>query len=265
MITLRHVVARPSPGTLEPVDESLTGEPDDFSPVSAGVEPDSLPFGLTVGRLAVLVAALLFLAGVVGYRIGRPDPPGRRSADVGFLQDMIRHHQQAVEMAFSTADTATDPVVRSFAKELIVAQGREIGIMEAWLGRWGYPRDHDGPKAMEWTGMSHPKDAMPGLATPAQLDALYSATGRAVDEQFLRLMIAHHAGGVTMAEALLRRGADREVRDLARRIIKTQRSEISEMQFALRRLGFPAADLPVDGMPMTGTTSPATGTTHHSG
>ena len=121
---------------------------------------------------------------------------------------------------------------------------------------------------MAWAGMEHPKEAMPGLATTAELDALYAATGAQVDDRFLRLMILHHAGGVAMAEAVLQRGDDREVRELAARIVKMQRIEISEMQFARRRLGFPPVEVPADGGHGTGTTGTTstggtTGTTGH--
>lgn len=216
-------------------------------------------------RLGALIAALLFLAGVIGYRVGRPDPPGAQSADVGFLQDMILHHQQAVAMSFPTADAATDDVVRAFAKEIIVSQQREIGLMEAWLGRWGHPRERRGSTAMGWAGMAHPKEAMPGMATTDDVDALYAATGRDVDERFLRLMIAHHAGGVRMAQALLERGQDREVRALAGRIVKTQRTEISEMQFVLRRLGLPPVELAADSANTPGAPSTVGGRPHHGG
>jgi uncharacterized protein (DUF305 family) len=205
-------------------------------------EPPTL-FGLTAGRLIVLVAALLFLAGVVGYRIGRPEPPGAGSADVGFLQDMIVHHQQAVVLSFPAASNATDAVVRSFAKEIIALQQYEMGLMTAWLEDWGHPRENPDGRSMVWADMSHPKEFMPGMATEADIDRLHAAKGVEVDEQFLRLMIHHHVGGVAMAESVLERGNDSDVRELARRIIRTQQTEITEMQFARQRIGLPPVDL----------------------
>ena len=146
---------------------------------------------VTPARVVVLGAALLFLAGVVGYRIGLPERPGAGSAEVGFLQDMIVHHQQAVAMSFATADVAPDAVVRAFAKEIVAAQQYEIGLMDGWLRRWKRPRD-GGPTAMGWAGQAHPKESMPGMATDQELDALYAAKGPEVDDRFLRLMMAHH-------------------------------------------------------------------------
>jgi uncharacterized protein (DUF305 family) len=231
------------------VDRLSDGAAD--SPPSHSRDSEAGPF-LTGPRTVVLVAALLFLAAVVGYRIGRPDPPGAGSADVGFLQDMIVHHEQAIALSYRTVSVAADAEVRSFAKEILVAQQYEIGLMEGWLRRWGHPRDSGGPSAMAWAGMSHPKHAMVGMATPEDLRDLDQATGRDVDDRFLRLMIAHHAGGVAMAEEVLERSDDGPVRELAGRIIKAQRSEIDEMQATRRRLQLAPADLPASDRPQDG-------------
>jgi uncharacterized protein (DUF305 family) len=235
----------------------------EFETEAVESEPQTL-FGLTAARLIILMTALLFLAGVVGYRIGRPEPPGARSADVGFLQDMIVHHQQAVVMSYPTASNATDPVVRSFAKEIIALQQFEMGLMVSWLEGWGHPRDTPDSRSMAWAGMSHPKEFMPGMATEADINSLHAATGVDVDEQFLRLMIHHHVGGVAMGEEVLKRGKDSDVRALADRIIKTQRTEITEMQFARKRIGLPAVDLAAGGA-LHGTPNTTGGTQHPGG
>ena len=202
------------------------------------------PVWVTPFRVVALGLALLFLAGVVGYRIGLPDRPGADSADVGFLQDMIVHHKQAVTMSFRTSGAATDPTVRSFAKEIIALQEYEIGLMEGWLGRWGHPRESSGTTSMAWAGMSHPKMFMPGMASEQDLETLDLATGRDVDDRFLRMMIDHHSGGVAMAEAYLQRGDDGKIRELAERIVKNQRTEISEMNYARQRLGLAPVESP---------------------
>jgi uncharacterized protein (DUF305 family) len=197
--------------------------------------------------------SLLFLAGVVGYRIGQPDRPGAGSADVGFLQDMIVHHEQAIALSYRTVNEATDLEVRGFAKDILVSQQYEIGLMEAYLTRWDHPRDSGKTVGMAWAGTPHPKGAMVGMATVQEQAALERATGPEVDDRFLRLMIAHHHGGVLMGEAILRRSQDAEVRELATRIVTAQRSEIAEMQATRRRLGLPRAEEPaVHGRPRTG-------------
>ncbi|MEW6475623.1 MAG: DUF305 domain-containing protein [Actinomycetota bacterium] len=206
-------------------------------------EPEEASW-VTPSRVVVLGLALMFLAGVVGYRIGLPNRPGAGSADVGFLQDMIVHHKQAVTMSFRTAEAATDAVVRSFAKEIIALQEYEIGLMDAWLDGWGHPRESPGSTSMGWAGMAHPKAFMPGMASDQELEALDAATGRDLDDRFLRMMIGHHSGGVAMAQAYLERGSDSKVRELAGRILKNQRIEISEMNFARQRLGLAPVEVP---------------------
>ena len=203
-----------------------------------------MPTSLTPARLVALVVSLIFLVGVVGYRIGQPDRPAAGSADVGFLQDMIVHHEQAIALSYRTVNEATDLEVRGFAKDILVSQQYEIGLMEAYLARWGHPRDSGEAMGMAWAGTPHPKGAMVGMATVQEQRALERATGPEVDDRFLRLMIAHHHGGVLMGEAVLGRGHDAEVRELAARIVTAQRSEIAEMQATRRRLGLPPAEPP---------------------
>jgi uncharacterized protein (DUF305 family) len=192
-------------------------------------------------RLVVLGVALLFLAGAVGYALGHPEEETGGSADVGFLQDMIVHHEQAVEISYGVVTAATDAEVRTYAKDIITAQQYEIGLMDGWLRRWHQPRESDSKIAMRWAGMSHPKASMPGMATAKQLKQLKDASGGEVDDRFLALMIRHHAGGVSMAEAALKRAHDGEVLKLAVLIIRAQKSEIGEMQSTRLRLGLPRA------------------------
>jgi uncharacterized protein (DUF305 family) len=193
------------------------------------------PLGRPV--LVALVAALTFLGGAVGYTLGRGRPPAAASADVGFLQDMIAHHEQAVRMATTGDAAATETSVRHFAREVLIFQQYEIGLMEAYLKRWGHPRVSTRTTVMGWMGHPTAPEAMPGLATAAQLRELETATGRTVDSLFLKLMIEHHKGGVHMADEAVKRVRDREVRDLARRMRTNQRNEIVEYERAVTRLG----------------------------
>ncbi|MGH8998594.1 MAG: DUF305 domain-containing protein [Acidimicrobiia bacterium] len=189
--------------------------------------------------------ALMFMAGGLGYWMGRPDRPGPGSADVGFLQDMIVHHEQAVAMSYAAIEGVTDREVRGFAKDILTAQQYEIGLMDGWLRRWDQPREDPDPLSMEWAGHKHPQGRMPGMATSEELEAQAEATGTQAEEEFLHLMIRHHQGGVQMAEAALERASDDEVLGLAELIVAAQRSEIGEMSATLERLGLPpATDIP---------------------
>jgi uncharacterized protein (DUF305 family) len=194
---------------------------------------------LTRPRLIALALVVAFVTGAAAYRAGRPERPGAGSADVGFLHDMIVHHEQAVTMSYPAVNRVTDDEVRGFAKDILAAQQYEIGLMEGWLRRWGYQRQSDRRFAMEWAGHHHPREHMPGMATEAELEEQADATGTRADDLFLALMIPHHRGGVDMAKAALERAKDPEVRRLAELIAKAQLSEIAEMEATRRRLGFP--------------------------
>ncbi|MFA1544066.1 DUF305 domain-containing protein [Actinomadura monticuli] len=116
--------------------------------------------------------------------------------------------------------------------------------MTAWLDEWGLPKT-DPSGGMRWMsghgGHGDATAAMPGMATRGQLAELEKASGRSAEVRFLRLMIAHHRGGVGMAEAVLARTGHDRVRRLAGTMVKGQRSEITQMNAMLRDRGAPGA------------------------
>ncbi|HVM07284.1 MAG TPA: DUF305 domain-containing protein [Acidimicrobiales bacterium] len=205
-----------------------------------------------VQRIALLVA-LAFLVGSIGYAIGSRSgdgvagggSPSPDSADVGFLWDMIAHHEQALVMSQYQISGGAEPRVSKFAREIVQSQSYEIGLMEAYLQRWGQPRYRpDDGRAMAWMGHhAMATDEMPGMATETQLERLADATGRDVDALFLELMKRHHDGGVEMAEAGADRAEDRDVRELAARIARYQRVEVKELEMTRVWLGLPRVDL----------------------
>lgn len=190
----------------------------------------------TKAQRAVSVLLLMFLAGSLGYWVGQPRPPGDGSVDVGFLKDMILHHEQAVDMASEVLTEASEPAVRNVAKEVLIFQQYEIGLMEAFLRRWGHLRPTDQPTAMGWMGTPVPVDEMAGLASPAQMQALVDATGRDVDRLFVSMLIEHHRGAVEMASVAAKEAGDADVRALAGRIATVQQTEINELRATQQRL-----------------------------
>jgi uncharacterized protein (DUF305 family) len=117
------------------------------------------------------------------------EDPTWTDADVEFVQMMIPHHQQALEMTALVADRAGDPDLAALAERIEVTQVDEIAQLEAWLTARGetVPGAHAGH---DMAGMAD----MPGLLTPAQLDRLERARGAGFDRLFLRGMIQHHEG-----------------------------------------------------------------------
>jgi uncharacterized protein (DUF305 family) len=192
--------------------------------------------------MLALVAALALLVGVGGtLLVQRASDPGRVTefgADAGFARDMQTHHLQAVEMGFLVRERSTDEAVRTLAFDIITSQQQQAGQMYGWLVQWGLPQT--GERApMAWVGGEHGTHAaagtpMPGLATAAQLDELRAARGVEADRIFLRLMIAHHRGGVEMADAALADARTDEVLTLARAISRAQTAEITLMEGMLR-------------------------------
>jgi uncharacterized protein (DUF305 family) len=194
---------------------------------------------LSKGRLAAAALALAFLAGSLGFLIGTRsaagDVPGRDSAEVEFLYDMIHHHEQALEMSSLELTNGGEPRILHFAREITQQQSYEIGVMQQLLRSWGYDPSEDDPAHAD----------MPGMASQAEMDELSDAQGQDADELFLRLMIAHHRGGAQMAAFASERADEPQVDDLAKRMARVQQMEIGEMTDAAETLGLdigPSAD-----------------------
>ena len=178
--------------------------------------------------------AVVLVVGVTRLRSGSGDPS---AVDVGFLQDMIDHHDQAVQMALIELSNGSSSVPRNFAGDVIASQRYEIGLMDARLQDWNVTRGAPTRDVMTWMGMRVAHQDMPGLASRASIDALGRAMGSDADALFFRLMIEHHKGGIHMADYAAAHAHDGRVRDLAKRMSQTQSLEIGEMQAAQAQLG----------------------------
>ena len=123
---------------------------------------------------------------------------GHSPADARFMQDMIPHHHQAIEMAALVGDRTNRPELLDVAGRIDASQADEIEFMQQWLRNRGErvpdPTEHD---AM------HTSHKMAGMASPEQMAQLAAAEGTEFDRLFLSLMIAHHEGAVAMVEELL--------------------------------------------------------------
>lgn len=209
---------------------------DEDGPLAAHGGTHRSPSPLLVGLVALL-AALVGVGVVLIYQ--RATTPGAGSVDVGFMQDMTTHHQQALEMSAVAAEKASDPDVRSFAREILTFQSYEVGYMEALLedwGQWPFPQDRT---AMTWMGMSSKPSEMPGMQTEADIQAMQKATGLDLDARFIGMMIDHHKGGIHMATYAAEHASDPRVRSLAQRMATQQTGEIADFRRAAARLGIP--------------------------
>ena len=155
---------------------------------------------------------------------GTPPPAAPNAADTAFVRDMMVHHTQAVLMAGWARTRARDSAVRALAERIRVGQQPEIDAMSGMLTGWGQtPPDLTHAEHEKHTGM-------PGMASLAELAALRASTGAAFDRMFLRLMIRHHQGAVTMSRALAIGGQDPRAAELAQEIGVGQTKEIAIMQ-----------------------------------
>lgn len=151
-------------------------------------------------------------------------PPG--PADVRFVEMMVPHHQQALEMAALAPKQAAGGKVKALAARINTAQTVEIAQMRSWL------RQHIRSLHGHGSTTAHSMN-MPGMATPQQMDQLKHATGQAFDRLFLTLMITHHQGALTMAHDEITKGTDVLVQEMAQEVVITQSAEINRMRALL--------------------------------
>ena len=154
-------------------------------------------------------------------------------ADVRFMQGMIPHHAQALEMTALVDARTADETMRRLAQRIELSQEDEIEMMQEWLRSRG--QDVPGVDAHHAPGW----EPMPGMLTPEEMDRLAAAEGVAFDRLFLELMIKHHQGAVTMVGNLLDQpGAaqDSQLFAFASDVTSDQAAEIDRMDAMLAAL-----------------------------
>jgi len=172
----------------------------------------------------------------------RPITPGQATdlsqvqytgADIKFMQGMIGHHAQALEMTDLLATRTASDDMRKLAKRIELSQADEIKMMQEWLRRHGQevPSGHE--------HHMHAGMLMPGMLTPEQMEELGAARGQAFDRLFLRDMIRHHDGALVMVHDLFATpGAaqDSDIFAFASDVDADQRMEIERMGIMLKEL-----------------------------
>ena len=155
------------------------------------------------------------------------------AADVRFMQGMIGHHAQAVEMVALVPARSTRQEMRLLALRIDVSQADEIKMMQGWLQVRGQalpdPHAHH----------AHGATLMPGMLTPEEMSRLAEVKGVEFDRLFLEGMIKHHAGALTMVQDLFSSpgaGQDSEIFAFASDVDADQRMEIARMSALLKEL-----------------------------
>jgi len=162
--------------------------------------------------------------------------PPRSQADVEFMQGMIMHHQQAVEMTALIASHTGNKDLRSLGARISSSQSDEIKFMQRWLASRGEPISMAMPGMPDMDRSGNPMALMPGMLTPEQMESLRKAKGAEFDRLFLTGMIQHHNGALIMVKDLFDTagaGQDADLFNFATDADNTQRAEIKIMQTML--------------------------------
>ncbi len=179
---------------------------------------------------------------------GKPSrtlPPSTRAtlprpshADVEFMQGMIMHHSQAVEMTALIASHTENKDLRLLGARISSSQSDEIKFMQRWLTAWREPVSVGMPGMQDSQMSGQPMTLMPGMLTPEQMEALRNARGAEFDRLFLTGMIQHHNGALIMVKDLfdtVGAGQDADLFNFATDADNTQRAEIRIMQIMLKK------------------------------
>ncbi len=185
----------------------------------------------------------------------QPGPPGAPStrlapstyaaplktsqADIEFMQGMIMHHTQAVVMTALIPSHTENQAVRRLGARISLSQSDEIKFMSQWLIARGEAASMAMPGMPDMDMNGKPMAPMPGMLTPAQMDALGKARGAEFDRLFLTGMIQHHGGALVMVKNLFDTPGAGQVADLfdfATDVDNSQRAEIRIMQNLLKEI-----------------------------
>jgi uncharacterized protein (DUF305 family) len=145
-------------------------------------------------------------------------------ADVMFLQMMIPHHQQAIDISNLAMKSSQDSELLALAKIIARDQAVEITQMKAWLKEAGASED-----------MGHSMDGMGGMLSPEELSALSAATGKAFDILWLKGMTDHHDGAIHMTQ-MIEDAQNSEIKAFGEKVIADQSAQIEQMKLMLQRI-----------------------------
>jgi uncharacterized protein (DUF305 family) len=188
--------------------------------------------------LALLITGAATIAGG-SIAASAQTTPAYTQADVHFMQGMIGHHSQALAMVALIPSRTNRTDIRALGERIRVSQQDEIALMKQWLR----DRHQEIPSidmshvdamghAMQMPGMAMSDTLMPGMLTPQQMTALAAANGPEFEALFLKDMIQHHQGALTMVAKLLGTtgsGQEPEVFRFAAEVDTDQRAEIARM------------------------------------
>ena len=199
---------------------------------------------INIGRKSAMIigAFILLAAGVLSLAINKSDDTDMggmaghsdhmnastnanyTGADFMFLQMMIPHHQQAIDISNLALKVSQDPELKALAQSIATAQAAEIIQMKAWLKDAGASEDP-----------GHSMDGMGGMLSEADLAALKAATGKQFDILWLKGMTGHHDGAIHMT-MMIEDANNPDIKAFGKNVVKAQSAEIKQMKAMLARL-----------------------------
>lgn len=162
--------------------------------------------------------------------------PPSSTKNVEFMQGMIMHHAQAVEMTALIKDRTENKELRLLGDRISHSQSEEMNFMKRWLTARGESTEMKAMPGMKMSGMSTSGLLMPGMLTKEQMEALRKAKGAEFDRLFLQGMIQHHKGALDMVKEMFETsgaGQDAELFNFATDVDSGQRAEIRIMETML--------------------------------
>jgi uncharacterized protein (DUF305 family) len=193
--------------------------------------------GVLLGVIVLLAAAVVSLSvnrgdnnamnnssGHMGHGSSSSSNSNYTGADIMFLQMMIPHHQQAIDISNLAMKNSQDPELLELAKIIARDQAAEIKQMKAWLKDAGASED-----------MGHSMDGMGGMLNEDDLAALSAATGKEFDTLWLKGMTEHHDGAIHMTQ-MIEDAQNADIKAFGTKVIKDQSDQIDQMKKMLARL-----------------------------
>ena len=214
-----------SPGPPAPADSQ--------APTTTATEPDPGPTRPDAAKIAELEAI---------YQQRAEEVRGNyHEGDVHFMTGMIGHHAQALLMCGFAPQNDASANMQTLCERIISSQRDEINLMQSWLRDRGLevPEVHIADGELMIHGPEHAMH-MPGMLSPEQVEELRQARGQDFDRLFLRYMIQHHEGAVTMVDELFATDGAAQGDDLIFRLASDiqadQTSEINRMELMLEAM-----------------------------
>jgi len=194
--------------------------------------------GVLVGVIVLLAAAVVSLSvnrsdttnvmgsgsGHMGHGSSSSSNANYTGADIMFLQMMIPHHQQAIDISNLAMKASQDAELKELAKIIARDQAAEIKQMKAWL-----------TDAVASEDMGHSMDGMGGMLNDDELAALSAATGKEFDVLWLKGMTEHHDGAIHMTQ-MIEDAQNVDIKAFGTKVIKDQSEQIAQMKKMLVRL-----------------------------